>query len=99
MGNNFFAYLKQLELMAFFSGYPLLYVVILFLAGNNRSKNNFKSRMVSVLPFAYALVGALYLGLQLKNLFLGYSSGNIKQILLQPYLMIWGLLSILFWIP
>ena len=99
MGNSFFEYLQQLELLAFFSGYPLLYAVILFIAGNKRSKNNFKSRMASVLPFAYALIGTLYLGLQLKKLYFNYSSGNVKQMMHLPYLMIWGLLSILFWIP
>jgi hypothetical protein len=51
------------------------------------------------LPFAYALVGTLYLGLQLKNLYADYSNENIKLIVHQPYLRIWGLLSILFWIP
>jgi len=99
MENSFFAYLQQLELMAFFSGYPLLYTLILFIAGNKKPRNNFQTRLIKVLPFSYALVGTLYLGLKLKNLYLNYSLGNVKQIMFQPYLMIWGLLSILFWIP
>jgi hypothetical protein len=99
MDNIFFAYLQRLELMAFFSGYPLLYVVTLFIAENQQLKNNFKSRIVSLLPFAYALVGTLYLGLQLKNLYPDYSIENIKLTMQQPYLKIWGLLAILFWIP
>ncbi len=99
MNNSFFAYLQQLELMTFFSGYPLLYTVILFFAGNKRPVNNFKASMVSFLPFAYALVGTLYLGLQLKNLYFNYSPENLRQLTLQPYLMLWGLLSIFFWLP
>ena len=99
MDNSFFAYLQQIELMAFFSGYPLIYAVTLFIAGNQQSKNNFKSRIVSLLPFAYALVGTLYLGLQLKNLYPDYSIENIKHTIQQPWLITWGLLSILFWIP
>jgi len=99
MDDIFFAYLQRLELMAFFSGYPLLYAVILFITGNQQLKNNFKNRTVSLLPFAYALVGTLYLGLQLKNLYPDYSIDNIKQAIQQPYLVSWGLLSILFWIP
>ncbi len=99
MGNSFFAYLQQLELMAFFSGYPLLYAIIVLIAGKKQLQNNFKNRMVSVLPFAYALIGTLYLGLQLKKLHFNYSSENVAQITHQPYLVIWGLLSILFWIP
>ena len=99
MDNSFFAYLQQLELMAFFSGYPLIYAVTLFFAGNQQEKNNFRSRIVSLLPFAYALVGTLYLGLQLKNLYPDYSVENIKLTIQLPWLMGWGLLSILFWIP
>jgi hypothetical protein len=99
MGNSFFAYLQQLELMAFFSGYPLVYTVAIFIFGNQQLKNNFKSRIVSLLPFAYALAGTLYLGLQLKNLYPDYSIENIKQTVQLPFLMAWGLLSILFWIP
>ncbi len=99
MGNSFFGYLEQLELMAFFSGYPLLYTLILFFAGTRRSKNNFKTRMVSVLPFAYALTGTLYLGLQLKKLYLNYSHENVTQLMHQPYLILFALLSILFWLP
>jgi len=66
---------------------------------NQQLKNNFKSRIVSLLPFAYALVGSLYLGLQLRKLYPDYSIENIHRTIQQPYLMIWGLLSILFWIP
>lgn len=104
MDNSFFAYLQQLELMFFFSGYPLIYAFTLFIAGNQQSdsyriKNSFKRRIVSVLPYAYALVGTLYLGLQLKNLYPDYSLENIKLLMQQPYLVTWGILSILFWIP
>ena len=99
MDNTFFAYLQQLELIAFFSGYPLLYAVTVFFAGNQPGKNNFKSRIVLLLPFAYALVGTLYLGLQLKNLYPDYSVENIKQTIQLPWLTGWAMLSIFFWIP
>lgn len=99
MENSFFAYLQLLELMTFFSGYPLIYTLILFIAGNKKPRSDFRNRLVKVLPFAYALVGTLYAGLEIKNLYLSYSLGNIKQIMLQPYLVIWGFLSLLFWIP
>ena len=99
MGNNFFAYLQLLELMAFFSGYSLLYAIILVSAGNKESANNFKKRVVSVLPLSYALVSTLYIGLQLKNLYLSHLSGNARLAIHHPYLMIWGILAILFWIP
>ena len=99
MDNSFFAYLQQLELMAFFSGYPLLYAIILFIAGNRPGKNFFKDRIFPLLPFAYALTGTLYLGLQIRNLYPDYSIENIRLTLQHPWLTGWGLLSILFWIP
>jgi len=33
MDNSFFSHLQLLELMAFFSGYPLVYAVIIFIDG------------------------------------------------------------------
>lgn len=99
MDTSFLAYLQQLEMMAFFSGYPLLYAVTLSIAGNQQLKNNFKSNIYKVLPFSYALVGTLFLGLQLKNLYPDYSGDNIQLSMQQPYLLTWGLLSIFFWIP
>jgi hypothetical protein len=99
MDTNFFAYLQQLELMAFFSGYPLLYAVVVFIAGAQPSKTGLKKRSITLLPFAYALVGTLFLGFQLKNLYPDYSIENIKLSMHRPGLVIWGLLSMLFWIP
>lgn len=99
MDDAFFAYLQRLESMAFFSGYPLIYAIAISIAGKKQTRTILKSRLVSLLPFGYALVGTLYLGLQLKNLYPDYSIENIKLTIQQPWLMIWGLFSILFWIP
>lgn len=97
MDNSFFAYLQRLELMAFFSAYPLIYAAIRVIAGN--SKREVLKELPSRLPFAYALVGTFYLGLQIKNLYPDYSVENIQLTIQQPWLLIFGLLSILFWIP
>jgi hypothetical protein len=99
MDDSFFAYLQRLELMAFFSGFPLLYAVIMVMAGNKQSKTSFRNRLVPLLPYAYALTGTLFLGLQLRNLYPDYSIENIKNNFPQPWLMAWGALSVLFWIP
>lgn len=85
--------------MAFFSGYPLIYTITLFIAGSLKLKNDFSSKVVSLLPFAYALIGTLFLGFELKKLHPDFSIENIKLVIQQPYLIIWGLFSILFWIP
>ena len=99
MDNSFFAYLQQLELMAFFSGYPMLYAVVFFVAGNRQLKKNTKARLVVALPLSYALVGTLFLGFQLKKLYPDYSLAHIHLSVQQPWLVVWGLLAVLFWVP
>jgi hypothetical protein len=99
MDNSFLAYLERLEMMAFFSGYPLVYYLIVFFKGNKETKENITGRFLSLLPFAYALLGTLFLGLLLKNLNPDYSVAHIKLKMQQPFLIIWGLSSILFWMP
>lgn len=99
MDNSFFAYLQQLELIAFFSGYPLVYAIILFFTGKPGAVRGFSGRIFKLLPFAYALTGTLYLGLQLRNLYPDYTIENIRSSVQQPLLITWAILSILFWIP
>ena len=99
MDESFFSYLQRLELMAFFSGFPLVYALVFFIAGNKEDRTGFKKRIVNLLPVSYALTGTLYLGLQLKNLYPDYSFENIKMAIENPGLTIWALLSLLFWLP
>ena len=99
MDNSFFAYIQQLEILIFFSGYPLLYATVMLLAGKNHSKTFFNLNLTPLLPFAYALTGSLYIGLQLKNLYPDYSLENIRGAIYQPLLFFWGLASLAFWIP
>ena len=99
MDNDFFAYVQHLEMLAFFSGYPLVYYLVRFLFRNATSKNGRWSGISSILPYSYALTGTLYLGLLLKNLYPDYTIENVQHRIQQPYLIIWGILSMLFWIP
>jgi hypothetical protein len=99
MDDSFFAYLEQLELMAFFSGYALIYLGVRLLGKSLLARGIIKTDPVSLLPLAYALVGVLYLGLQLKNLYPDYSIENIKASVQLPYLRLWGILSLLFFVP
>lgn len=99
MGNEMIAYLERLELLAFFSGYPLIYLIVLSLAGNKSTRSPNKSKLVSILPLAYAITGTLYWGLQLRNLYPDYTFEHIKSEIQYPVLMIWGLISIIFWLP
>ena len=68
MENSFLEYLQKLEIMAFFTGYPLLFATVYFVSEKLWSKNKIVKRMMLLLPYGYALTGTLYLGLQLKNL-------------------------------
>lgn len=99
MDNSFFAYLQQLEMMAFFSGFPLIYSIVIFIFGILQSKTSLKKRLISLLPLAYALVGVLFLGLQLKKLYPDYSIEHINETAQSPYLLSWALLSLIFFLP
>jgi hypothetical protein len=99
MGNDLFSYFDRLELMAFFAGYPLIYTIILFLAGDESTRTVIKKKLVAILPVGYALVATLYAGLQLKNLWPDNSWSAIPLLIQNSFLKIWGLLAILFWLP
>lgn len=99
MDNSFFAYLQQLEMLVFFSGYPLVYLLMNSIGSMKAVQEKTKKRILSVLPYAYALAGTLFLGFELKNAFPDFAIGNILQRIQNPFLFCWGLLSLLFWIP
>jgi hypothetical protein len=99
MDNDFFAYAQHLEMLAFFSGYPLINYLVRFTFRDTSSKYRWRTKIVSILPYTYALVGTFYLGLMLKNLYPDYTIENLHHRIQHPYLVIWGILSVLFWIP
>jgi len=99
MDDSFFRYLQLLEIFAFFTGYPIIYAFVAFLKGNAKSKTTFRNTIFILLPFAYATVGLLYMGLQLKKLYPDFTLAHITAEIHNPFLTIWGLLSLLFWIP
>lgn len=99
MDNSFFYYLQQLEVIAFFSGYPLVYFLVMSLAGQPSKRTGFRKQMVNLLPMAYALTGTLYLGLQIRNLFPDFSYSRLLELLDYPFWRVWALLAVLFWLP
>lgn len=100
MHSDLISYISRLELMAFFAGYPLVYSLLYFFAGDKSQKSSsFMKKLIALLPFAYALVGTLYIGLVLKNMYPDYSMKNAVAQFENQYLKIWGMLSVLFWIP
>lgn len=99
MDDSFFIYLEQLELLLFFSGYPLIYLLITAIAETGHIKKVIKTDISTLLPYAYAVAGILYLGFLLKSLYPDYSFSHISTITRMPVLKIWGLLTIVFFIP
>ena len=99
MPDSFFAYTEWVELETFFSGYLLVYAIIYLVASNQAATGFVKARVLPKLPLAYAFAGTLYLGLQLKNAYPDYTIEHLTTGVQLPYLRIWGLISVLFWIP
>ena len=97
MNDSFFIYLHRLELIAFFSGYPLVYAAVHLIAGKPHNRNEWRKTIVSLLSYSYALVATLYLGFEMKSLYPDYSIENLKQFTTHPFLVAWGLLALLFW--
>jgi hypothetical protein len=99
MGAEMISYLQQLELLAFFSGFPLIYLVVLSLAGRKYGRTAWKQRLVSSLPIGYGLTGLLYWGLLLKSLYPNFSFDYIKSEIQNPFLTFWGLGVVVFLLP
>jgi hypothetical protein len=98
MGHTLPAYFEWLEQMAFFPGYALLYAIILIVM-RHLCKGTHTHRLISFLPMAYALAGTLYLGLQMKNQYPNFSLNDLILNVHYPFLRIWALSSLLFWLP
>ena len=100
MNNSFWQYIDRLELLAFFSGYPLVYAAVMVFFGNKKTvRKNLSGILCSLLPYAYALSGTLYVGLLMRNLYPDYSIKNIEAYFDNAYLKIWAILSLVFWVP
>ncbi len=98
--NSLGDYISQLQLIAFFSGYPLIYSIACFMAGwQPEEKLTFFKKITVFLPFAYAFTGTLFLGFVLKSLSPDFQFKDIVDQFHTSYLKVWGFLAILFWLP
>jgi hypothetical protein len=97
--NELMSMTERLEMFAFFAGYPLVFYVIYFFAKKTLQRPVYKNRAIYLFPLAYALLGTLYWGLQLRNWYPDYQIKNIVSNTYHIYSKIWALLSIIFWIP
>ena len=98
MDQSFFSHMEKLEFLGFFSGYPLVYSLTWLLMGYSAGAK-LKKWLVPVLPYVYALLGTLYLGLLLKNAYPHYSFENVIGKGGPVFLKIWALSTLLFWFP
>ena len=100
MGNDLFAQLEKLEVIVFFAGYSMLYLLIAL--GTDVSKGKIKRYFIdtlAILPMGYALSGALFVGWILKNWYGETQLGADPMSFQLSTLRLVGLLSLLFWIP
>ena len=100
MGPGLLSYIGRLELVAFFTGYPIVFLAVQIIGEITTRKWAVGLKSTArLLPFGYALVGTLYLGLVLRNLYPNYFPLHFTDQLEQNLLKLWGLSAILFWIP
>jgi hypothetical protein len=85
MGNDFFSYLDRLESMAFFTAYPLVYSIVLFIIKERLNKFPvLMNRLVRLLPMSYALT-VCFFGVPVKNLYPDYSLKNVGALFQFPF--------------
>ncbi len=94
MDNSFVSLLQLLEILAFFSGYPMIYLLVKYL-DQYPGMQRFSQKAISVLPLVYGILGLLFVGLELKNLLIDFNLARFEH----PYLISWGISSLLFLFP
>ncbi len=99
MFGGFTIYIEWVELESFFSGFIVIWLIAQAFGHFAILPQKLNGSIRKSLPLAYAIIGTLYLGLQLRNswydqtflpLFPGYEYYFLKA---------WALLALLCWIP
>src|SRR5437773_2396116 len=98
MVNDLLAYIEWVELETFFSGFMLLHAIT-YLLSAKQSAGFIKMKVLPLLPLSYALTATLYWALQFKNWYPDYNINHIIYVTYYPYLKLWALLAIFFWLP
>lgn len=94
MDNSFVSLLQLLEILAFFSGFPMIYLLVKYL-DQYKGMQRFTQKAIPILPVAYGILGILFVGLELKNLLIDFNLARFEH----PYLIVWGISSLLFLFP
>lgn len=98
--DSFITYIERLELLTFFSGYPLIYTIVHFIAGHKQGQRiHFSSRLLHSLPLAYALTGSIFCSLWIREMIIQSDIQNLAPGFTASPLKVWALLAVFFWIP
>jgi hypothetical protein len=100
MADSFLAYIEHLELLTFFSGYPLVYALIQFIAGNiKKQRMLLSSVLIRSLPMAYALTATIFFLLWIREMIIHSGIPYMAPGFDISPLRIWGMLGVFFWVP
>lgn len=99
MENSLQEYLIQIELMGFFSGYVMIYLLVKTFCNSHHKYGSLFSAINKALPYAYGITGLLYLGFLLKNMYPNYTGEYVELMFKQHYIRVIALLSLLCWLP
>ncbi|MBU3743747.1 MAG: hypothetical protein FGM61_04255 [Sediminibacterium sp.] len=94
--NDLFIYIEQVELIAFFSGLPVIWILINLLFGSKSIGIVIINR---ILPLVYGVLSVLYVGMKMDtywtNMLAGWLFGNYWHV----FLKCWAISAILFLLP
>lgn len=96
MGDDLFSMVEKFEILLFFSGYTILFCFVNYLWTR---PNIFLDKLKALIPFGYAFSATLFLGYFLNKIYLNHILGNVNIHWYHPFLIIWGALALLFWVP
>lgn len=96
---GFSIYIEWIELESFFSGFIVLCLIALIVRRFARLSQKLNDAIFRSLPLAYAIVGTLYLGLQLRNSWEDHSLLPLFPGYQYYFLKSWALIALLCWIP
>lgn len=95
---DLFVYLEKLELLAFFSAFPLYYFLVIVLATEYSFQKKWIVNLPNIIPLVYLIITFLYLGMKVNQIF----DVHVFKLDLQntiTYFKIWSTLGLLFLIP
>jgi hypothetical protein len=94
--NDFFVYIERLELIAFFTGIPLLGIVIFLVIGKRKMGITL---LHTIIPLTYATLSVLYFAMKIYQHGLDIGNWLVQGTLLHNLLKGWAISAILFFIP